>query len=369
MYNVLAMRYFKLFPLWLWHHKKLVTIFIIIILGIIFWLANSSKPPVEYQTYSVKSQDIKTTISASGVINGQNSSNLRFKLSGKLAYINIKAGDTVTAGQSIAGLDTQDLQIALQQANNNYRSAQAAAEKAEDDVKDNADDETFTQKATRTAAQATRDNTYDAVKAAQRAFQDAAIISPIDGTVTATTGLPGQIVTPSDTIAQIIDFSKLYFEAEVDEADIPSIQIGQKADVTLNAYNDQIFTGTVTEIKPTTKTTTSGATVIIVKIDLTGSDIKSIAGLNGQAEIIQQQKSQVLTIPLESLRNDDTVVKKVNQEYQVVKVSTGLRSDTEVEITSGLAIDDLVLTNPPSPDQPLPSTNNSFWRRLLPGRR
>ncbi len=363
------MRYLKIIPLWLWHHKKLVIILIIIILGLLFWLGSTSKPPVAYQLETVKPLDIKTTIAASGIINGENSSNLKFKLSGKLAYHNVQAGDTVKAGEIIAGLDTQDLQIALQQAQNTYRSAQAAAEKAEDDVKDNADDETFAQKATRTAAQVSRDNAYDSVKAAQRAFQDTVIVAPIDGIVTATTGVPGQIVSAADTIAQIIDFSKIYFEAEVDEADIPLIQLGQSAEVTLNAYNDQIFTGTVAEIKPTTKTTTSGATVIIVKIDLSGSNIKPIAGLNGQAEIIQQQKNQVLAIPLESLRNDDTVVKKVNQEYQVVKVSTGLKSDTEVEVTSGLAIDDQVVTNPPAPDQPLPNTNNNFWRRLLPGRR
>lgn len=151
---------------------------------------------------------------------------MHFKISGKLVYINVKAGDIVTPGQVIAGLDTQDLSITLQQAQNTLRDKQATAQKAEDDVKDYSDDESFTQKVTRTTAQAARDLAFDTVKSAQRAFQDAVITSPIKGVITQAIEVPGQIVTAADVIAQVVDTSAIYFDAEVDETDIGSVAVG-----------------------------------------------------------------------------------------------------------------------------------------------
>lgn len=323
----------------------IVPVIVLAILGFFIFRSQASAAPKQ-QFASVKKQDIKSEVSSSGTLTGKNVANLKFKSSGKLSFINVKPGDQVFAGQTVAGLDTQDLAIKLQQAQNTLRDKQAIAEKIEDDVKDHSSDETFAQKATRTTAQAARDSAYDAVKEAQRAFEDATIVSPIWGLVTQAFSTPGQNVGSSDLIAQVVDFSTLKFDTDIDESDIGKISISQKAQVTLDAFPNKLFEGSVSEIIPQTKTTSSGATVVTVKITLADLTISPINGLSGQAEIILDENKNASTIPLEALREDDSVVIPQGQGLRSQKVVTGIKSDTDVEIKEGLKEGDRVLLNP-----------------------
>src|SRR5581483_5897049 len=176
-------------------------------------------------------------------------------------------------------LDVQQLNINLQQAQNNLASAQASVDKILDDIhlfqygnggfgNVGTANETETQRQARIAAQETRDSAVDSVKAAQRAFQDAVLYAPISGVVSQANPVPGQNITVADTIVQIVDDSQIIFAADVDESDIANISLNQPVQVSLNAYPDQTFNGFVSDITPVTKTTSSGATVVTVKVDL-----------------------------------------------------------------------------------------------------
>ena len=329
--------------------KKKVIILIILAVAVFLGFYFFGKPkatPLQFAT--VQRQDIKATVSASGTLSGKDSANLRFRSSGRLAYINVKSGDRVTKGQVIAGLDTQDLNIALQQAQNTYRDKQAIAEKAEDEVKDHSKDESFTQKVTRTTAQAARDSAFDSVKAAQRAFQDAVITSPINGVITQAIEVPNQVVSSADLIAQVVDDSETYFDAEIDESDIAGVSVGQEAEVGLNTYPDKIFTGKVAEIKPSAKTTSSNATVIIVRILMDKSDIKNIPGLNGQGTITVAKAPNALSIPIESIQNDNTVAISGPKGITKLPITLGIKSDIDAEVKSGLSEGQQIILNPPA---------------------
>lgn len=312
------------------------------------------------QFTQVRKQDIKSTVSSSGTLTGKKTINLKFKYSGKLAYLNVKIGDQIDAYQTVAGLDTQQLNIDLQQAYNTLRDKQAAAEKIEDDVKDHSKDETFSQKAIRTAAQVAKDNAHDSVKEAQRAFQDVILITPIAGLVTQASPIPGQNISASDTIAQIVDFSQIYFDTDIDEADIGKVTVGQKTEITLDAYADKVFLGGVSEIIPQTKTTSSGATVVTVRIKLISPEINLINGLSGQASIILSQAKNTLTLPQEAVRDDETVFIQTDQGLESKKIKIGIKSDTDVEIKEGLVEEDKVLLNPPALGNGFNRTQNPF---------
>ncbi|MBI2597533.1 efflux RND transporter periplasmic adaptor subunit [Candidatus Daviesbacteria bacterium] len=316
---------------------------ILALVGFFVFKPKNNAQKLEFTT--IKRQDIRSTVSSSGSLSGKNTANLKFKSAGKLAYLNIKEGDKVFAGQVIAGLDTQTLSIALQQAQNTFVSKDAAAKKAEDDVKNHDKDETFAQKETRISTQVARDNAYDSVKEAQRAFGDAVIASPISGLVTQADSLPGQNVSTTDIIAQIVDTSEIIFDTDVDEADIGKISQGLPAEITLDAYGDKIFKGQVNQILPQTKTTASGATVVTVKIKLSDPPQNFVDGLTGQAIIILEEVKNALTIPVDALREDGSVFTQNNQN---IKVKTGIRSDTDVEIKEGLEEKEKVLLNPPA---------------------
>lgn len=348
--------------------KKYLFIGVIVLVILGFFLLRPKENQQRFQFTQVKRQDIRSTVSSSGTLSGKDAANLKFKLSGKLAYLNVKAGDVVSKWDMIAWLDTQDLSIKLQQAQNTLRDKQAAAEKTLDDVKDHSKDETFTQKKDRSAAEVARDNAFDAVKEAQRAFQDAVIYSPLSGLITQTNGVPGQIVSSSDLIAQVVDNSQITFDTDIDEADIGKISVGQQTEVTLDAFEGETFQGSVDQIIPQTKTTSSGATVVTVKIVLKDAPKTFINGLSGQASIIISESKNALTIPQEALREDGTVFIIDGKSFKPVKVSADLKSDTDVEIKEGLNEGDQVLLNPPSFSNSLNQNRNPLFRLFGGGR-
>ncbi len=327
--------------------KKLIILAAIFILAIVGFILLTQKKQTPLQFAPVKKQDIKLTVSSSGNLTGKEAANLKFKSPGKLASINVKVGDRVSKYDTIASLDTQELNIALQQAQNTLIDKQATVDKIHDDVKGHDKDETFTQRQSRTTAEAAANNAYDSVKEAQRAFQDAVITSPINGVVTQAIATSGQTITGADLIAQVVDTSDVFFDTEVDEADINKVSIGLPAEVTLDAYKDQVFKGVVDQILPQTKTTSSGATIVVVRIKLQSFPKIFVNGLSGQSSIISQTASQVLTIPTESLRDDNSVEVQTKNGFVSKKVNVGIQSDTEVEIKEGLLETDKVLLNPP----------------------
>ncbi len=350
-------------------YKKLIILGVIAaLIGGYFLFRPKTNPAETLQYAPVKRQNIAATISSSGKLTGKDVIDLKFKSGGKLAYINVKAGNRVEKGDVVAGLDTQQLAIDLQQARNTYQDKQALAQKAEDDAKNHDKDETFAQKATRTTAQVARDNAYDGVKESERAFQDAMIISPIAGLVTTSNVIPGQIIS-SDVIAQVADFSQFMFDTDIDESDIGKIALGQKATVILDAYQGKVFSGVVSKITPQTKTTSQGATVITIRISLGTLNIPPVNGLSGQSSVILESADNVLTIPPEALKDDDTIALKNGQGYYFQKVEIGIRSDTEVEVKSGLNPGDSVVLNPPATTKSTQSPLNAITRFLRLGGR
>lgn len=328
-------------------NKKKIIILAVILLAAILAFNFFTRPQNQaLQFATVTRQDIASTVSSSGTLTGKNVADLKFKSSGKLSYISVKVGEKVYEGEIIAGLDTQQLSIELQQATNTLRDKQALVDKALDDVKDHSFDESFTQRVTRTTAQVARDNAYDEVKAAEKALQDAYLFTPITGIVTKAPFVAGQNISASDVIAQVVDFSQIYFDTGIDESDIGKIKLGQKAEITLDAYSDKVFGGMVDQIIPQTETTSSGATVVKVRISLNNPDIIPINGLSGQAEILLSEAKSTLIIPIEALGENEVVTLQNKNGQQKVKVTPGIQSDTEVEIKTGLQEGDKILLNP-----------------------
>lgn len=330
---------------------------VVLVVALLFIFARPKKQaPLQYAT--ARRGTIKAVVSASGELAGKNSINLKFRSGGKLGTLNVAVGDNVNRGDVVATLDTQDLNITLQQAQNTLRDKQAAVDKVLDDIhlsqygnggssNIGTANETQTQRQARTDAETARDSAVDTVKSAQRAFQDAVISAPFSGVVTSVPVVAGQVVGASDTVLQLVDESETFFDTDVDESDIAKVSVGQHAEIALNAYPDKTFSGAVTQILPQTKITSSGATVVTTRISLPATAIHFVPGLNGQVSIITDQKTSVLTLPQETIRDDDTViVKEKNGNLHPVKVTIGLKSDTDVEIKSGLKEGDQVLTNP-----------------------
>lgn len=352
--------------------KKLPKILIIIgffllmvIVGAVISLKPNSKP---LEMVTVKKQDLKVMVSASGKLTGNNLLDLRFGTSGKIYQINVKEGNSVQKGQILASLDNREQAIALQQAQNTLRDKQAQADKALDDIhlfqygmggfaNVATPNETMTQRKDRTTAEVAKDNAFDSVKLAQKNLEDTIIVAPTSGIIIQANFLPGQQIGSTDSIIKLVDTSRIYFDAEIDEVDIGKIALNQKAEITLNAYSQKVFEGEVSEIQLFTKTTSTGATMVTVRI-LVSPDVAFIDNLSGQVSITTSEAKNVLTIPLEALREDNTVMVQAESEMQPKKVVPGIKSDTEVEIKQGLQEGNRIVVNPPV----LPQRRGLFGR-------
>lgn len=325
---------------------KVIGIIVICLLGFFMFSGNKKSAPLQYAL--AKKQDIQQEIAGAGTLSGKNSTSLHFKTSGKLAYINVDAGDEVYQGQAIAGLDTEDLNINLREAENILRDKRAIVDKIKDDLKGVGASETYAQRQTRTTAEVAQDNAYEGFLTAQKALRDSVLYSPIPGVVTAALNVVGQAVSSQDAIAQVVDTSEIYFDTDIDETDIGKIKIGLPAKITLDAYPDTIYKGSIAQILPQTKTTASGATVIMVRIKLDTAPANFINGLSGEALVIIKSVKSAIIIPLEALRDDSTVFVQTENGLRPVKVTIGISSDTDVEIIKGLKEKEQVLLNPPA---------------------
>ena len=144
-------------------------------------------------------------------------------------------------------------------------------------------------------------------------------VSPIDGVVTdlpvnvGENAVPGVQNAPGSLLMTIADLSTITAEVLVDETDIAALQVGQRAEVKVDAFPEHLFTGRVTEIGNTAvvrstglaaaQSTTSSQQAKDFKVVITlvnpGADLRP--GLSATAEIITATRQKVLTIPLQAL--------------------------------------------------------------------
>ena len=328
-------------------HKK--KIFIALLAILVAFVARSilfpKKPQVS--TTRAKSEDLILTVSASGKTESQNQVDLKFQTSGKLAWVGVKEGDEVKKWQAVASLDKEELKKRIEKAMNDYLEERWDFEQSHADYGTSGKSEEewlIADSAKRILEEAQFDlnNAVIDVELADITAKLATIVSPIEGIVThIDTPVAGVNITPATAVFTVADPNSVIFVANVDEADIGQVSLGQKVKITLDAYLDQEFEGQVKKISFASITTTGGGTAFPVEISLPeNQDLKFKVGMNGDVEIITQEKSGVLTVPSDAIwRRDDKnfVWKVVSGKAKKQEVKTGLEVEDKTEILEGLS--------------------------------
>lgn len=326
----------------------ILTIIAVILIAGIVWNKNraAKKTATKIETTQVEVKDLSVTITPSGKTQAKDQVELHFQTLGRLAWVGVKEGDQVQAYQTLASLDVQQLQKTLEKELRDYSS--------ERNDFDEAAQVTYKDKViTDTVKRILEKNQWDLEQAVLDvelqtiAKQWSYLTTPIAGTVTnIDTPIAGVNVTSVDTFT-VADLSTMVFSANVDEVDIGQLTIGLPAEVSLDAFPDTTFLGTVSKIAYSAETSTAGATVFPVEISFTGNQNIRL-GLNGDVKITLSEHPSVLTVPDTSVRQTEDekfyVIKKVDGNYERVEVEVGAETDDEVQIVSGLSADDEVVT-------------------------
>lgn len=173
------------------------------------------------------------------------------------------------------------------------------------------------------------------------------IYAPFDGIITSKNFEVGEIVNANSPVISLISENKFKIEANIQEADISYLKIGDIAKVTLDAYGDEaVFTAKVAFIDPA-ETVIEGVSTYKTTFYFTESDSRIKSGMTANMDILTAQKTGVLAIPQRSVfsKGSEKFVKILSDdEIKEVQVSTGLKgSDGLIEILGGISEGDKVL--------------------------
>ncbi len=326
--------------------KKLLNKKILItaaLLLILYFVGNrNAQDASKIKTYKVSPNTLISTVTSSGKIQADQSTDLHFQTSGQLAWINAKQGDQVYKGQAIASLNTQVLEKQLKSDLNTYAKTRTTF----DDTNYTYKDQPLTDAIKRIAQRSQLDleNSVVDVEIRDLAVRFSTITSPIDGyIISAPAVYPGSNVLATDTIATVANTKNVQFLAEVDETDVGKIALDQVTKITLDAYPNDTFNSKVALITPKAITTSTGATAFntIFNID---TQKQLLIGMNGTAQIEVGRAENVNSVPLEAIVDDKYLYVKSRKKFEKKEIEKGTESDTDVEITRGLTTGDIVLT-------------------------
>ena len=321
---------------------------------IIFRPKQESKSVLE--TAQVTQIDMSREVTATGTVEPITNVEVGTQVSGIIDKIFVDYNTEVKKGQVLAELDKTTLASDLESQRANVQSAKVEYEFME---------KTYNRANELHKKQLISDSEYDQAwydyqrskNSYEKAKSDmvktqtnlgfATIYSPIDGVVLSRAVDEGQTVAASFNTPTLFtianDLTKMQVVADVDEADIGQVELGQKVTFTVDAFPDDEFKGEVTQIR-LEATTTSNVVTYEVIINAPNPDLKLKPGMTANVTIKTLERIDVLSVPSKALNyksNPNSEEKTVwvmteGQEPQLRNVKTGFDDRINVEIVSGL---------------------------------
>ncbi len=289
-------------------------ILVVAVAGFWFLKKDNTARVVTYKTSAVVRGSISNTVTATGTVEPLKQVEVGTQVSGVIKKIYVDFNSRVKTGQLLAELDKTPLlaqlssaQAELEAANSQltYQEANFNRIKLLFDKKAVSETDYEAALYQYSNAKATVSKMKSEVDRARTNLGYAMIYSPIDGVVLNRAVDEGQTVAASFntptlfTIAQ--DLTKMQVVANVDEADIGQVAEGQKVTFTVDAFPDEVFQGTVTQVR-LQATTTSNVVTYSVVIDAPNPDLKLKPGLTASITAYTREAKDVLVIPSKALR-------------------------------------------------------------------
>lgn len=200
-----------------------------------------------------------------------------------------------------------------------------------------------------TAAQARVEQAQVAVDSALLAQDRATLTAPMDGIVAYVGVEVGEYTGPQATAVTLLGESQFSIEADVDEADIGSMVIGQEVQITFDAFPGETLTGRVIAIAPQASIDL-GVVSYRVTIETGSTDLPLRAGMTANAEVVKEKRDGVLLAPNVAISVDPEtgrkhVMRKTESGVEQVEITTGLTTDLYSEVVSGLSAGDQVVVS------------------------
>jgi len=296
-------------------------------------------PPMPVETAEVRIADSAELISAVGTLRSDESVVISAEIAGRVTKIGFSEGEQIDQNKVLIKLDSNVLQAELDQTLANRDLSLSTYERTENLLKDNA-----VSKQERDEAYAKYKLDEARVRLAQAQLAKTTIKAPFSGTLGLRQVSLGDYIQPGQTLVNLETIKQLKVEFSIPEKSIASVKVGQKINLTSDAYPDKTFSSSIYAINPKVDPISRS---LVVRGRL---DNSSRALLPGQFVKVQLQianRANALFIPEQALipqPNTKLVFTVVDGKAQMVPVETGTRMKGWVEITNGLNKGDIVVT-------------------------
>jgi HlyD family secretion protein len=350
--------------------------------------AQREAQPPSVEVTTAKIQPLTQGVSYVGNTEAIREVSLRSQIEGRLLRLNADVGDRITRGQLIAQLDDILIQTAISEADAQLAALQSEVIRSQNEVK-NAQVQVKQSEVELKQAQADAKRLKDLAQAGALPLQQAEVAqtnaqvayqrllasqeqvkireesviaaqqrvkaqnsslaqikerrsytlltAPITGIVVAKSTEPGNLVQPGGEIITVGDFSQVKVVVPLSELKLQEITLGQRVNVTLDAFGDQIFEGKISQISPAANAQTRQ---IPIEVTIPNPEGKIGSGLLARVSLDEDRQSIVIpetalqgenkdTIFVIKSQGDDTIVESRN-------VQLGDRSDNLIEILAGL---------------------------------
>tara|TARA_E500000318_G_scaffold96155_1_gene96348 strand:+ start:61191 stop:62606 length:1416 start_codon:yes stop_codon:yes gene_type:complete len=343
--------------------------------------------------------DLERTVSAPGSIEPKRLINISSQVSAKVLALPFEEGEQVKKDDVVIRLDPQDLVAALDSAKAGLAGQEASLGGAEaslinarlsyerlqqlHETGDATKAELDSAEASFLQAQSSKqvlihqiEQARAQIERAQKDLDNTTITSPIDGVITSLNTEVGETVivgttnNPGSVIMEIADLSQMLLKAQVDEANIAPVEVGQDAKIFINAYTDREYDGKVQKIGLKRQVAADGTGTFEVEILMNLSEGETLySGLSASTDIVVEHFYDAMIVPSQAVvdRRIDELpedIKTGNElidlnktftrvVYRVVDgktiatpVKVGPSDLTQTVITEGLSKDDTIVTGP-----------------------
>lgn len=348
-----------------------------------FWVLNRNAAiPVETASVSqAYPSQAYTLLNATGYVVAQRKAAVASKATGRLEWLNVREGSQVKAGEVLARLESSDVTAQMKQAAAGVDVARANLEQGEAELRDAGRAlersrellaKKFVSPAAHDAVVARHDRAKAAIsgfrasiavaqanlRAAEVAVEQTLIRAPFDGVVLTKNANVGDVITPFSSalgsqaaVVTMADMSTLEVEADVSEANLAKVSVGQPCEIQLDALPGQRFRGMVHRTVPTVD---RAKATVLVKIRFVDADPRILPEMSAKVAFLEkavpdtERDARTVVQPAAVVERDGASVLFTVKDGRArqVAVKKGMVIGELLEV-SGVAAGDTVVLRPP----------------------
>lgn len=296
--------------------KVWIAMILVVVIAVAAWLLSGDKKEeqINFKQEKVATHTLQNSITATGTIEAVTSVTVGTQVSGIVNKLYVDYNSVVKKGQVIAELDKTNLISELNTAKANLASTESNLSYQSANMKryqtlykkglvsaDEYENALLAYRQAKEQVASSREN----VQKAQTNLGYATITSPIDGTVISKSVEEGQTVAASFNTPELFtiakDLKNMQVIANVDEADIGGVAVGNRVNFTVDAYPDDTFEGVVKQVRLEATTTNNVVTYEVV-ISAPNENLKLKPGLTANVTIFTKEQANILSVANKALR-------------------------------------------------------------------